>query len=342
MGFARPKWAKVGMLGFQGSGKTYTAISIAVGIRSAINSKRPLKIFDTEGGIGYQLDRIVHLTGMEPEGVQCHSFSDLIEFTKTWKDGDVVVIDSITHPWRELLKASQKKSGRFQGIMRAKDEWVAFTNAFLSSPCHIVMCGRAGYTFEEGTDDQGKEKLITTGTKMKTETELGFEPSLLIEMEREDGKDGTTKRTAIIKKDRFGVIDGMVFEGSFPVGSREEFPTYATFAPHFERLDLLGATPKGIDVSTKSDALIDANGQGEQAREYINRDIQLEEIKNVMVKAYPGQTAEEKRAKIELLEAIFGTSSWTKLEKNSAEFPSERLRNGKLMMIERLEQVAAA
>ena len=43
-----------------------------------------------------------------------------------------------------------------------------------------------------------------------------------------------------------------------------------------------------------------------------------------MIRVWPGQTAAEKKAKVEALEAAFGTRSWTEVEN----FNSERLAEG--------------
>jgi hypothetical protein len=45
------------------------------------------------------------------------------------------------------------------------------------------MCGRAGDDLEQYVDENGKRQLEKIGTKMKTEAETGFEPSLLVLME---------------------------------------------------------------------------------------------------------------------------------------------------------------
>jgi hypothetical protein len=44
----------------------------------------------------------------------------------------------------------------------------------------VIICGRAGYEYDYFEDDEGKKQLEKTGIKMKAETEMGFEPSLLV------------------------------------------------------------------------------------------------------------------------------------------------------------------
>ncbi len=45
------------------------------------------------------------------------------------------------------------------------------------------------------------------------------------------------------------------------------------------------------------------------------REIALEEIREEIVKLHPSQSAEDKAAKSALLEELFGTRSWTAVEK---------------------------
>lgn len=318
--FGKPKWAKLGFLGFPKSGKTYTAITIACALHRLTESTRPVVVYDSEGGFDYQVDRIRELTGLDPAGVQSQSFVDLVNLTKTCVGGDIVIIDSVTHPWRELLEAKQSRMGRFRGIMSAKEDWTnQFTSWYLTSPCHVIICGRAGFIFAEEEDSKEGMKLTTKGTKMKTESELGFEPSLLIEMERVEQRDGTLSRVAIVKGDRFGVIDGRRFTN----------PGFDDFKPFFDRLDFATGGPPSLDVSAKTVASLDDDGRS-RLQEYMQeRDIVIEEIENDFRLAVPGQGAADKARKIELLRRIWGTSSWTALQKEVSKYTLERLREGR-------------
>jgi hypothetical protein len=121
-------------------------------------------------------------------------------FTEEAKDvASVIIVDSITHVWRDLQESylarinddrkRYKKyplaSLEFQHWGPIKRMWGEFTDLFLSSRAHMIVCGRAGnvYEYQEKDDGSGKKELITIGTKMATEKELGYEPSLLIEMQ---------------------------------------------------------------------------------------------------------------------------------------------------------------
>lgn len=330
--FGKPKWMKAGFLGFPKSGKTYTAISLACGLHKLTGCKRPLQVYDSEGGFEYQADRIRELTGMDPDGVMAQNFVDLIAYTKQCQSGDICIIDSVTHPWRELLEAKQEKMGRFRGIMSAKETWTnEFSAWFLGSSCHVIICGRAGYIFAEEEDDKGEMKLVTKGTKMKTESELGFEPSLLVEMERDERNDGTLRRIAIVKGDRFGVIDGKRFAD----------PTFDSFKEFISRLDLTTGGKPGLNTAPKTVDTLSGNGQSEIQKEMQERKIILEEIKTDIISAFPGQSAPEKKGKVDSLKACFGTASWTRLESHFKSFPADKLREGRVRLYDYIEAMKA-
>jgi len=326
---SKPRWAKVGLLGFMGSGKTWTAIDIALWLHKRIASARPLMVFDSEGGIEYQFQRIVNGTGQEPDGIQSKSFADLMKFTHMCEPGDVALIDGMTQPWHELLAACEsKKGGRgLPAIMAAKEINLNFNEWYLGAPCHVVLCARAGFQFAYEEID-GKKQLISTGTKMKAEGELGFEPSLLIEMERYDRPDGTMCHRAIVKKDRFGAIDGRIYDD----------PQGKTFQPFFDLLDLGNTAPPGLDLRDKSLDLIGENGNEEFRGMLKERQIILEEIQDDLVSAFPGQSAVEKKAKVDLLRLAFGTSSWKALEAQFRTYTNTDLRAGREKLATEIKQ----
>jgi hypothetical protein len=59
---------------------------------------------------------------------------------------------------------------------------------------------------------------------------------------------------------------------------------------------------------------MDESGDDNWTAEKRRRTIYLEEIQGEITRRYPGQTAAEKKKKLELLELIFATRSWTKIE----------------------------
>lgn len=317
-------YVKGGVLGFAGSGKTYTLTRLGIGIRQHFGLKGPLAMFDTEAAAQYVAPMVKKETGLDLVGYQSRALKDAIEFLRSCKEQGVAVaiVDSVTHLWREVCDSYLKqvnealaKKGRnprtrleFQDWSAIKKVWEEFSNLYLNVPMHVLIAGRAGYEydFEDREDGSGKD-LIKTGIKMKTEGEFGFEPSLLFQMDRvqQDAGGKLQKRfthRCTVLKDRFGVLDGKECDD----------PDWTFFKPY---LDLL--TP-GAHVSVPTDKQTDMGvneaGDAEYHRERRQRTIYCEEIQGALTAAFPGQSADEKKAKAELVFRLFGTRSWTAVE----------------------------
>ncbi len=308
-------FAKVGIYGDAGSGKSRTATEIAIGLHKFIKSTKPVAMFDTEPGHQFLIP-LFKKAGIKFFAFdKSRAFVDLMGFMEeAAKEVDIVIVDSISHVWRELQIAYLAKINEnrprkitrleFQHWGPIKAEWGKFTDLFLTSKLHVVVCGRAGSIYEYQENENGKKELITTGTKMATEKEMGYEPSLLIEMIKDHRKDGDKRivNMCIVEKDRADLLNGKEFE----------FPKFDTFLPHFQFLNI-GGEQFNMKESTSKD-LFTPEGNDGWTEEKRRRVILCEEIQGLMVKHVPGQSASDKQRKIELLEKHFGTKSWTKVE----------------------------
>lgn len=334
----RMAFGKVGIYGSAGSGKTRTATEIAIGIHKAIKSQKPIAAFDTEPAFGFVLP-FYQKAGIELlVADESRALIDLMAFMdEAEKNCDVAIIDSITHVWRDAqdsylkrLNDSRKRLGKkplyaleFQHWRPIKAAWAEFTDRFLSSKLHVIVCGRAGtiYEYQDKDDGTGKKELISTGTRMATEKELGYEPSLLIEMVM-DRQEGRSQNVAVVQKDRSDTINGREFR----------MPTFDSFRPHFLSLNIGGEHFGSMEAKDSQELYPDANESGWDM-ESRRRTILCEEIAELMKKHYPSQSVEDKQKRADLLEAHFDTRSWTKVEGMS----SEILRLGLDAMRERLE-----
>lgn len=325
---------KCGILGFSGSGKTYTATLLAEGICKAINNMR-VAYFDTETGSDFLIAKLVK-AGFKKEDilqVKSRSFSDLLTVIQEAEQSrvGVLIIDSITHVWRDLCDSYDRKLNRrgrlqFQDWSTIKGEWRQYTDAYVNSKLHIIVCGRAGYEYDYDFNEDGSKDLVKTDIKMKVESEFGFEPSLVLLMERTSetreevkqhmGKTDFKSKAAkqqhkpevgskwihrcYVLKDRTDTMNGDTFD----------YPTFESFRPHFDALNI-GGEHLGVDTSRTSEDRFDVEGKPQWKREQEQRDIALEEIEAEIVRLMPGQTAAEKKAKLNLVAFVFGTASWT-------------------------------
>src|ERR1700727_114831 len=99
---------KMAMMGFQGSGKTFTATSTAIGLVQMVRElklpegTKPIAFGDTEKGSDWILPR-VNKAGLDMVTAKTRAFSDLIGLiNEAEANASVLLIDSLTHFWTEL------------------------------------------------------------------------------------------------------------------------------------------------------------------------------------------------------------------------------------------------
>lgn len=338
-------YLKGGMFGFPGSGKTTTASMLAIGIAKRLADGKPVAFFDTETGSDFLIPKF-QAEGVELLVVKSTAFPDLLAAGKEAEAAcSVLIVDSITHVWNDLneaqlaaVNAGLKKKNRqplrkleFQHMAEVKRTWATWTTFFLNSRLHILVCGRAGYEWDFETNDDGKKELIKVGTKMKAESEFGFEPSLVIEMERvskgNEAGSGWLHRAHILK-DRTDTINGKAFDFQKPTKTYKAGDYAATFKPFesvFNALNI-GGHHVAIDTTRTNDGVFDESGDSEQTRRVKRVTIALEEIQGALVALWPGQDAASKAMKMAAIETLFHTRSWSKVESLPLETLEARLK----------------
>ena len=313
---------KAGIMGLAGSGKTYTASSIAIGLvgymkERGVGAKNQVAFVDTENGAAWVAPRFRN-AGIELMVARTRALTDLRDAIKWATDNaDFLIIDSITHFWtifcdEYAVRKNRRRGLEFSDWNLVKREWREnFTDLYLNSPLHIVMCGRQGYEYDMQVNDAGKKELVKVGVKMKAEGETGFEPSLLMQMEQEQTlKDGVVtgvERVCYVLKDRSTQLDGKTLRD----------PTFKDFLPHIQQLDIGG---NGVSVNTNrnSGALFNQDGNDtEWKHRETQREIALEEITAELDKMYPGQSADSKAGRSAYVEEIFGTRSKTAIDRKT-------------------------
>ncbi|MFH1615839.1 MAG: hypothetical protein ABIG61_12250 [Planctomycetota bacterium] len=333
-----PAYLKLAFYGTAGSGKTYTA---AIMLSQFIKEYAPdlqLAMFDTEGGAGFIAEIVQELSGKPLMSIAATSFGELREFLTICPGKYIGLIDSATHPWRTLCedyldsKRSRVKGagGNPETTRLALADWgpikeiwnKGFSDPYKYLPAHFCYCGRAGDKWETIEDEEGNKKLESTGTRMKIESESAYEPSLLIEMilspnplyaQKKSGNQWLHR--AEVVKDRHHLLTGQVCNNpdlrfikshvDFLIGGEHQAPNTkppVTFKP--------GEGRNWETIKKQRQAI-------------------LEEIKDDLLLAFPGQTAAEKKAKVSLLRKAFETSSWSALENDDKHFSVKVLKIGR-------------
>lgn len=312
---SRPTHLKAAFMGFQGSGKTVTSVKLAIGFVQMLRKKKipgsekPVLMIDTERGHLW-IKPLFDAAKIELLVDQTRAFSDLrTDMADAIKNASLLLIDSISAHWIEFCEAYKAKKKRTRGLEFQdwgflKEEWrKGFTDPFLNSPLHIIFCGRAGYSYDHYTDDAGKKQIEKTGVKLKAEGELGFEPNLLVYMEREqDLETSLVTHMAHVQKDRRP--DAKSLDGkSFPN------PTFQTFLPHIDFLDLGGQNAPVADRTSTADIPADIN----QDRASVQRAIVLEEISDLLSTVFEGRTDAAQKSKKAAV-AEFLAPTWKEVE----------------------------
>lgn len=312
MGLLKPAtngtaYLKAGIMGFNGSGKTFTATHLAIGLAQKAGVKQ-VAFFDTEKGSDF-MKPIVEKAGLELIVHKGRAFVDLISVMKEVENtGIPLIIDSITHIWRDLCDSYQAKMKKKSltmydwGIL--KGQWKQYTDLYVNGKAHYLMLGRAGYEYETvQNEDTGKNEMIKSGIKMRVEGETGFEPDLLMEMERFFDKDEKLINRCWIVKDRTNTLNGKYFD----------FPKFKDFEPFLKFLNI-GGEHKGIDTQRTSEDAFDNPDWSYQERQK-RKEIALESLQEAfVVSGMSGTSAEAVKKRTEVLIKIFGTSSKTAIE----------------------------
>lgn len=319
-----PTHLKAGIFGFAGSGKTFTSAKIAIGLWKMLNKlngyNKPVLFVDSETGSSY-VKKLFDEAGVPILGVKTRAFVTLMAAMREAIQGDnILLIDSISHFWAEIMRAYLKKNNltrlRLRDFVPLKEEWSPFPTLYLNSPIHIIMAGRAGYDWGEENDDEedGKKKLVKTGTKMKAEGDLGYEPTLLIEMEHvhADSSIGSSFiNRAYVIKDKFDVLKGKSFD----------MPTFEDFAPHINMLAIGGVPPTIDTVTSSADMMVSHAGVAQRLKE---RDILCEELWAEMPLRFNSRTEQGKKDGASFLREAFGTLSQKAIESLS----NEKIKEG--------------
>ena len=317
---AKPEMAflKMGIYGEAGSGKSFTSSQVVIGLHKHIKSDRPIAFLDTETGSDF-VSPIFKSEKIELVVAKTRAFKDMLDVVdEAEKNCGILVIDSITHIWNEMCESYCRKNNLRRITLNhwqpVKQTWREFTKKYINSALHIIMAGRSADKWEHVEDEEGAKELQKVGTKMRSETEIGYEPSLLVEMEQDRKSHriggGWINRAWVIK-DRFNLLSHKHFDFEPFEGLEYRDDAFKAFLPHIEMLNL-GGKHRAIDTDRTSDDMFKKNNLGQQ--KYKKQQILLEEIKGEIVLLYPGQDAESKKKKAELLKEVFGTLSWTNVE----------------------------
>lgn len=178
-----------------GSGKTYTALSIASGMGKKI------AVIDTErSSSAYYADRFAF------DVCELHSWSTesyLAAAREAAGAGyEVLIIDSASHAWKQLTEDMEDAAAKYRGnsmtawTKDGKPQWNRFVDELFSLGMAVIVTTRVRQAYDIGKDDAGRTKIEKLGLEAQAEKDFDYEFGIILRMDQD--------HNALITKDRTG------------------------------------------------------------------------------------------------------------------------------------------
>lgn len=192
---------RLALFGPAGAGKTMTALRIAAGMGGRV------AVIDTEhGSAAKYADRFA----FDVDNLDSPKISNLVEKMSEASEYDVLIIDSLSHPWQELLEEMDKLAqAKYRG-----NTWSAWSEgtpkqrelvrAILSFPGHLIATMRSKTEWTTDKDKEGKSRPIRVGLAPEQGKGIEYEFDMLMEISPE--------HYATVIKDRTGKYQDRIVE----------------------------------------------------------------------------------------------------------------------------------
>lgn len=173
------------LFGVSGAGKTYTALQIAKGFKKAKVGKK-IAVIDSEFGSASKYSDRFDFDTLNIEDKSIANYVNAIELAE--EEGyDILIIDSMTHAWKELLADVDKiAKAKYKGnSWAAWNEGTPKQNALIDTMLkfkgHLIatMRSKTEWTIK---DEGGKVQPIRVGTAPEQGKGIEFEFDLLLEL----------------------------------------------------------------------------------------------------------------------------------------------------------------
>ena len=184
---------RLALFGVSGAGKTYTALRIATGLGGKI------AVIDTERGSASKYADRFDFDVCEVEKPSINNIKLIISQAQNY---DVLIIDSLTHAWLELLQeveqiAKTKFGGNtWSAWSEGSPKQMSLINSLLDFKGHIIATMRTETNWTTQTNDKGKVVPVRVGEAPKQGKGIEYEFDMLMQLSQE--------HNALVIKDRTG------------------------------------------------------------------------------------------------------------------------------------------
>jgi hypothetical protein len=191
-------YLRCALFGPSGSGKTMTALMMAKGIAEKMGA--PFAVIDTESRSASKYsDRIA----FDVEDLKKKTVDDYIAaMDDATKAGyNVLVIDSLSHAWRELteevdrIAQTSTNKNNLSPWAKVNPKQKRFIDAILNFPGHLITTMRSNTEWVIAPNKDGKSVVERVGLKPEQGKGIEFEFDLLIELDQRHQGTVTKDRT---------------------------------------------------------------------------------------------------------------------------------------------------
>ena len=197
---------RLAITGPAGSGKTYSALLIAMGIGGKI------AMIDTENGSG---DLYANLG--EYDICSLNAPYDVRRYLQAMHEAeqagyDTLIIDSLSHAWsgegglldlQGKIAASAKSGNSYTAWRQVTPLHNKLVEAILASPCHVIATMRSKTEYLQTENERGYKEIRKVGLAPVQREGMDYEFGTVFDL----GAD----HNATVSKDRTGIFDGQIF-----------------------------------------------------------------------------------------------------------------------------------
>jgi hypothetical protein len=251
------KFARVGIMGLSGAGKTFT--SLLLGEYLAAEQNKRLAVVDLDGkASGFYADpcpsRLVHPLAFDFDVTHTKSVTDVINNVANClpvKTYGCLIIDTISTVWeacQNMDGIKRTSAGTVSAFdwRHIKAPYKKLMRLLINLEMHVIICAREATKYKSEVNKKGKEEMVVDGYKMEAEKNTEYETTLFLRMERVDDNN-----VAYVIRDRASALTGKSFKN--PTGESLGVPILAGLGKVHEIVE------SEDDVAMRDAAALDAN-----------------------------------------------------------------------------------
>jgi Ni2+-binding GTPase involved in maturation of urease and hydrogenase len=195
---------KIGIMGPPGSGKTFTALTIA----SKLGDK--ILVIDTENGSSTKYANIFHFNVIKLTDYQISTYLAALEYVKE-QQYDVVIVDSLSHAWAgkggalelvEKIAKAKYHGNTFAAWSEVTPLQEKLVDMILTFPSHLIATIRTKIDYILVQNAKGRTEPKKVGTKLIQRDTVEYEFDILAQMD--------VDHNLIVTKTRYFELDGFI------------------------------------------------------------------------------------------------------------------------------------